>query len=74
MGPDGSIEVALLGLGTIGTGVYECMRGRTELIAGELGFPLVLHKVLERSADRLRDLNVPYGVPALSRRSSRTIA
>lgn len=56
------IQVALLGLGTVGTGVYKVLKAQQEEMAPKLGVELELKKVLvrnlERAAAKVEDASV----------------
>ncbi len=46
------IQVALLGLGTVGTGVYKVLRAQAEEMAPKLGVELELKKILVRNLEK----------------------
>lgn len=46
------INIALLGLGTVGTGVYKVLKGQKEEIPYKIGAELVLKKILVRNLEK----------------------
>ncbi len=56
---DASIGIGLLGLGTIGTGVYKLLRENASWISQRAGNKLVIKKVLERDQEKALQLGVP---------------
>lgn len=56
---DNSIGIGLLGLGTIGAGVYNLLRENASLISQRAGNKLVIKKVLERDREKALQLGVP---------------
>jgi homoserine dehydrogenase len=53
-----SIGIGLLGLGTIGTGVYKLLRDNGSQISQRVGNELVIKRVLERDQERALSLGV----------------
>ena len=56
--PKSVIKVALLGVGTIGGGVYKLLNSNSRLIEQRTGSPIVVAKVLERNVDRCHELGI----------------
>lgn len=52
------LQVAILGLGTVGTGVATLLRNNAQLLAQRAGRPLNLAKVLVRDQSKKRDLDL----------------
>ena len=52
------VNVVLLGLGVIGSGVARALQGRAETYSQRIGAPLLLRRVLERRLDRARATGV----------------
>ena len=57
-----TIQVGLLGLGTVGTGVAHILQQQGELIAQRLGARLALTKVATRTPERERDIQLDVPV------------
>jgi homoserine dehydrogenase len=53
------INVGLIGLGTVGSGVYRILQDNAELIRQRVGVPVEVVKIAVRDMRRSRDLNVP---------------
>lgn len=53
------IFIGLLGLGTVGTGVYKILRSQAAAIEKKTGVRLVLKKICVRSLSKKRDVTVP---------------
>jgi homoserine dehydrogenase len=53
------VKIALLGCGTVGTGVAQLLLRRSDAIASRGGRPFVLAAIAVRSADKLRDPTLP---------------
>ncbi len=56
------VNVGLLGLGVVGGGVAAALLEQPEAVAGQVGRPVNLKKVLVRDASRKRDVQVPEGL------------
>ncbi len=56
---ESGVGVGLLGLGVIGTGVFRVLTERAEDLAGYVGRPLVLRRVLVRDLDKRRAVDMP---------------
>lgn len=54
-----SIKVGILGLGTVGTGVYKVLVNNSANIAQKVGVTLEVKKILERDLDRDRGIAIP---------------
>ena len=54
-----AIHVGIIGLGTVGTGVYRLLTQNAGDIEKKLGIPVEVVKVAELDPDRFRELNVP---------------
>ncbi|MFZ4579366.1 MAG: homoserine dehydrogenase [Myxococcota bacterium] len=52
------LEIALLGLGTVGAGVAELLQRHAELLAERAGGPLQLRRVAVRDPDKPRDVDL----------------
>ena len=57
-----AINVGLLGLGVVGGGVAEALLEQPDVIAGRIGRPLNLRRVLVRDPSRKRDVHLPDGL------------
>ena len=53
------VRVALIGWGTIGSGVIQLLRENAEALAGRLGAPLELARVADIDLERRREVRVP---------------
>lgn len=53
-----AINVALLGLGTIGSGVYELMTSRSAEIEHKTGIPIRISKILEKDLTRAKAMGI----------------
>lgn len=60
--PKDRIVVGLLGLGTVGRGVYRILSTNAELITRRLGLPVEIKKVLVRDLKKDRGLDIPPSV------------
>ena len=56
-----SIKIGLLGLGTVGTGVYRLLEKQAEEIKHKTGINTVIDKVLVRNISKTRE-GIPTGV------------
>ena len=56
------VGVGLLGMGVVGSGVAKALLERSADIAGHVGAPVVLRRVLVRDAGRPRDIALPAGL------------
>ncbi len=56
------IKIGLLGLGTVGGGVYRILEQNAELIARKTGVRLEITRILVRDVDRDRGLSLPPGI------------
>jgi homoserine dehydrogenase len=54
-----SINIGLIGFGTVGTGVVRLLTEQQELLARRLGSPLILKKVADLDLDRQRPVTLP---------------
>jgi len=52
------VNVVLLGLGVIGSGVARALQGRAEIYSQRIGAPLLLRRILERRLDRAQAAGV----------------
>ncbi|NLW07170.1 MAG: homoserine dehydrogenase [Clostridia bacterium] len=58
----GSLNIGLLGLGTVGGGVFQLLQQNSDVITQKLGRPLNICRILERNMDRVRQLGVDPGL------------
>ena len=56
--PKSVIKVGLLGVGTIGGGVYKLLNSNSRIIEQRTGSKIVVTKVLERNTDRCHELGI----------------
>lgn len=56
------IKVGLLGLGTVGSGVYEILRDKATGIKKATGKELVITKILDRDASKIKEFGLADGV------------
>lgn len=56
------VNVGLLGLGVIGTGVLNVLQEKADLIANRIGRPIRVKRVLVRNPDRLRQARIDAGL------------
>lgn len=56
------IRIGLLGLGTVGGGVYKLLLQRTEMIAKQINSELRIEKVLVRDTSKMRGLEIPSDI------------
>ncbi len=56
-----TIQVGLIGFGTVGTGVVQILQQQADLIASRLGAKLALTRIATRTPERPRDVPVPAG-------------
>lgn len=56
------IKIGLLGLGTVGGGVYKLLLQRTEMIAKQINGELSIEKVLVRDTSKMRSLQIPSDI------------
>ncbi|MBN1829079.1 MAG: homoserine dehydrogenase [Deltaproteobacteria bacterium] len=54
-----AIKVGLIGLGTVGCGVYKVLTEQSELIRKRLGIPLIVSRIADIDVDRIRPVRVP---------------
>lgn len=66
------IGIGLLGFGTVGAGVVECLQKNGEIIAGRIGVKPVLRKIADVDLDRDRGVTVDRAI--LSRDAAAVIA
>lgn len=57
-----TIRVGMLGLGTVGSGVYEVLRSDPSMLARKVGAPVEIVKILVRDPAKNRGLDVPDGI------------
>lgn len=57
-----SIKVGLLGLGTVGTGVYKVLTQNAEIIAQRVGTPVTVEKIVVNNVNKKRDIDLPPGI------------
>jgi homoserine dehydrogenase len=57
-----AVKVALLGLGTIGTGVADILLNRVERIRNVTGRDVLLTRICDKDASLKRDIEIPSGV------------
>lgn len=57
-----TLRIGLLGLGNIGSGLYEVIRDKKEFFENEIGVRLDLIRVAERHRDRQRALKIPQKI------------
>jgi len=57
-----SINIGLIGLGVIGTGVAKVLLERNERVAEQAGCPIVLKKVAEKDLNKKRDVDINPGL------------
>ena len=55
-------KVAIVGLGTIGTGAARLLLEQTERIGRSVGRPVELVKIVDKDLDRSRDISLPEGL------------
>ncbi len=53
------VRLGLIGLGTVGSGVYKILKAKSQAIEKKTGVRLVLRKIAVRSLSRRRDVSVP---------------
>jgi len=53
-----NINIGLLGLGTIGTGVAEVLLSKADKLTGQIGIPLILQKILVHDTDKQRSIEL----------------
>lgn len=53
------LKIGLLGLGTVGGGVYKLLAERAEAIARQINSELVIKKILVRDIAKVRKLDIP---------------
>ncbi len=56
-----NIQIGLLGLGTVGRGVYRIITGNADNIKRKVGVGVEIKKILEKDTSKLRDLNIDLG-------------
>ncbi|MDI3329048.1 MAG: homoserine dehydrogenase [Alicyclobacillaceae bacterium] len=56
---EGPVKVGLMGLGTVGTGVYKVMQRNAEDIALRAGLPVTIAKIAVRDLNKERSVSVP---------------
>ncbi len=56
------LSIGLLGLGTVGGGVFKLLQQNNDVIARKLGRPLNIRRILERDRERVRQLGVDPGL------------
>lgn len=56
------INIAILGFGTVGTGIVEILNKRREILEEEVGQEINIKKILVKNVDRLREIEVEDGV------------
>ncbi len=54
-----SVKVGIIGLGTVGTGVYKLLMANGDLIERKVGCPVVVEKIADLDLDRVREVSVP---------------
>ena len=55
----GAINVGLLGLGVVGSGVAQALDQKSAFVATQIGCPIHLSRILVRDLDKPRALNIP---------------
>lgn len=58
------IHVGILGVGTVGGGVWKVLNGNSELISQRLGVEVVVKKVLEKDIEKVRKAGIPEEIVA----------
>lgn len=53
------VRIGLVGLGTVGSGVYKVLRDNRDLITKKVGKELRIEKILVRDRDKARDATIP---------------
>ena len=56
------INIAMLGFGTVGTGIAEILKKRRETLIEEIGQEINIKKILVKNVDRSREIEVEDGV------------
>ncbi|WP_366922335.1 homoserine dehydrogenase [Metallumcola ferriviriculae] len=56
------IKVGMLGMGTVGRGVYKILTGNADLITARAGRPVQIEKIVVRDTTKSRGVTVPDGV------------
>ncbi|SMC23612.1 homoserine dehydrogenase [Clostridium acidisoli DSM 12555] len=56
------IEIALLGLGNVGTGVWEIFKNNKDEVTRRSGYEIEITKILVNDVDKDRGVNIPAGV------------
>ncbi|MEJ6951797.1 homoserine dehydrogenase [Natronospora cellulosivora (SeqCode)] len=56
------IKIGLLGLGTVGSGVYQIINKHTESLKRKVGTELQIDKILVNTIDKKRDIDLPAGI------------
>lgn len=56
------INIAMLGFGTVGTGIVEILKKRRETLREEIGQKINIKKILVKNVDRSREIEVEDGV------------
>lgn len=56
------IEIALLGLGNVGTGVWEIFKNNKDEVRRRSGYEIEITKILVNNVDKDRGVNIPAGV------------
>lgn len=57
-----SIQVGLIGLGTVGMGVYKMLIANGELIRGKIGCPVTVAGVADINPDKMKEGDVPRNI------------
>lgn len=56
------VRVGLVGLGTVGTGVYKMLQENKDIITKKVGKEIRIEKILVRNRDKERDPEIPSGL------------
>lgn len=56
------IHVGIIGYGTVGTGVVQCLMTNEKYLQRHLGFPLQLIRLADCNADKMRSVSLPHCV------------
>ncbi|MFW6264535.1 MAG: homoserine dehydrogenase [Bacillota bacterium] len=56
------IKIGLLGLGTVGSGVYQIIKKHTDSLKRKVGTELHISKILVNTINKTRDIDLPEGI------------